>query len=453
MRYSSKKLFYYLTCAFLGLTWLSAPKSFAGGPFFVLEENNPAKWDLPVTLHPEGGACAGFSRSEMIDKIETNLSYWTDITGINLEFIIDSNELSGIDISGSNYTDYLSTSGESTDEITPIVFDNDGEIVEGIFPGSVSAVLGFASPARYDDSYTVIQEGVGLINCACLEGGNEVELCEGVSVLERAIDITIVHEIGHMLGFDHTQVNTNFAFTGGCDRNVTGDCDRLPVMLPLIVDPDDQIQPKKDDEVIALRLYGSSYLDNNFYSVSGTLLSNTGFEMQCVDVQAQTDDPAETIAVVTGAFANSLDLNGDKDTLDLNECASGCGDFILKGLDPTKDYTIKVVPIAQVWQSEGSTLNPCNESIALLDDKIVEETILNISAGEYSAGQEINLGAVTTESEGYPTATSLSTSSASGCQFNLASSKATPLASLLFLITGFLTLVFWTTWRLKKSRS
>ena len=62
----------------------------AGGPFVVNDEGVASTWDTsdttPITIHPESGACATFSNDEMIDKIDENISVWSDIASVSLSF-------------------------------------------------------------------------------------------------------------------------------------------------------------------------------------------------------------------------------------------------------------------------------------------------------------------------------------------------------------------------------
>ncbi|EKD41281.1 MAG: hypothetical protein ACD_73C00780G0001, partial [uncultured bacterium] len=317
--------------------------SYAGGPISVAEDGTPAKWDGTITLHPESGTCGSFTNPQMLAKIDENVSEWEDVSNVDLAFTITDGAINE-DVTDSNYQDYfVDSSGDAglTDSINPVVFDDDGMIVRDIFgSGSQFSVLGFAGPDGFNSDYTEIRDGQAFFNCRCLAGNGS---CGGVLFTEDDLDFTMTHEIGHMIGLDHTQVNQAIA-EGDCDLNVAGDCDDVPTMYPQSVDAGDQITPHRDDEVALQVLYGLSDLTSSTYTVTGSLVDADGVPLRCADIQAETDDPADTIAVVSGVYAESTDSDGDGYTDGDGECLDNCGDFTLRGLDPTKTYTITVKP-------------------------------------------------------------------------------------------------------------
>jgi hypothetical protein len=80
-----------------------------------------------------------------------------------------------------------------------LIFDNAGEIIKGIYgPGNEKSVLGFASPLLQGSNLTRF---VALMNGFL--AGNEV-----------TVRSTMVHEFGHALGLDHSQINWTFAGNG-----------------------------------------------------------------------------------------------------------------------------------------------------------------------------------------------------------------------------------------------
>ena len=384
---------FFLVSGFWSLVF--GPCALAGGPFFVNEEGVASAWDnsAPVTYHPESGSCGSFDNDAMRTKIGENLSFWSGIDGITLSFTALTGVIGSID--DSNYASLFVAAadcGDADDDITPVIFDDDGTIVDDIFgSGNRFSVLGFAGPAVFNGDCSEILEGQAFFNCRCQTGSPFGSCPGGVVFTEDDLDFTVMHEFGHLLGLDHTQVNQSIA-EGSCDDDVDGDCDALPAMYPQSVDAEDQITPQRDDQVAALTLYGGSAFTGNFCTVTGTLNDANGDPLRCADIQAETGNPADTIALVSGAFAPAEDLNGDGDTGDNNECLSNCGDFILRGLDPSKSYTIMVKPVDSRWIG-GSGINPCNSSQL---DYVEEEEIAAITAGDCAGGATLALGTITT---------------------------------------------------------
>ncbi|MBI4410948.1 MAG: hypothetical protein HY541_00490 [Deltaproteobacteria bacterium] len=374
---------------------VSGLPAMAGGPFLVNAEGVAVVWDnsTAVAYHPESGSCGSFSNDDMLTKIGENLSFWSGIDDITLSFDPVTDAIGSVD--GTNYSSLFTASSDCGDEgtgVTPVVFDDDGEITDDIFGnGNRFSVLGFAGPATFNDDCSEILEGQAFFNCRCQTGSPSGSCPGGVVFTEDDLNFTIMHEFGHLLGLDHTQVNQSIA-EGNCDSSVAGDCDAVPAMYPQSVDAEDQMTPSRDDQVAALTLYGGSTLASNFCTVSGTLNDANGDPLRCADIQAETGDSADTIAVVSGASSPQSDDNGDGDTQDSGECLSNCGDFILRGLDPSKSYTITIKPIDSQWRG-GSGINPCNSSQL---DYVEEEEIATIAAGDCAGGATLALETITT---------------------------------------------------------
>lgn len=370
--------------------FLTARLSWGGGPLFINASGEPAAWDnaSAVSYHPETGTCATFTNAEMLDKIETNISAWTDVSGVLLTFTAVTGEIGSVD--STNYTDFYSASVGDTaaeDGFNPVIFDDDGEIVDDLFGlGNKVSILGFAGADSFSDDGTEILSGEALFNCFCQADNpnDDTGACADAEVVftEDDLDFTMVHEFGHMIGLDHTQVNESLIST--CDPEVADDCDSLPTMFPVSVDPADQITPSRDDEIALLALYGDGLWEGSFCTMTGSVTDSDGNDLRCADVQAETDDPADTVALVSGVYAVTDDL----------ECLSGCGDFILRGIDPAKHYTITVKPVDPFWVG-GSGINPCLNG---QPEGVVEEIIGD--SADCTAGGTVDLGAITTTSTG-----------------------------------------------------
>jgi hypothetical protein len=154
----------------------------AGGWISIAPDTGvPSAWDPPVKLHPETvGVCGSFSNAEMVAKLEENISHWEDIDGIALTFQVIEDAVIG-DINVDNYNDYFVDSAGDPgldDEINPVIFDDDGEIVAEIFLGVQNkySVLGFAGPDGFTSDYETIVDGQAFFNCRC-QAGNAAGAC------------------------------------------------------------------------------------------------------------------------------------------------------------------------------------------------------------------------------------------------------------------------------------
>lgn len=421
------------------LTFLVPSLAVAGGPFVVNDEGTAAVWDnsSAVSYNPESGSCATFDNDEMLTKIASNIGHWSSIPSISLSFNEVTGSLGSVD--SSNYLNFFVDSPKDVglfDGLNPVIFDDDGEIIMDLFgKANRFVVLGFAGPDGFRNNFTEIVDGQAFFNCFCLAGNTNDTggLCAlaGVTFSEADLDFTMMHEFGHFLGFDHTAVLQDVAdagcntadSTGGGDTSAIaltksgikflqggGDCDGVPSMYPQSVDPADQITPSRDDQVIALRLYGSSGWDDNFCTVTGELDDSDGQAFRCVDVHAiPTTDPLRktdvvgTVAVVSGAFApaeDTTDVTGDPQsggdgfTDGPGECISNCGDFTLFGLDAGTTYNIVAMGISSRWVG-GSSIGPCGNGQLTG----ITTEILSIVSG-CSAGSTTAMGTVKLSSDG-----------------------------------------------------
>lgn len=391
------------TCIFVFLLIFSVSISaFAGGPFIVTEDGVPVFWgeNPTVEYHPEEGSCSTFSNAEMLTKLAEVLSAWDDLTEVDLSFDQINDTLTDID--GDNYETYLYTgSGTTTNNATlldgfnAVAFDNDGDIVAAVAGESNRYfVLGFAAVNSYSATTGQISDGMAVLNCLCIGEHPIYGTCEtsGIEVVltEEELDFTILHEFGHFLNLDHSQVNIDFFD----DDDTANDAD-IPIMFPYSFDTSSGTALREDDIVALATLYpNDDFLDERCL-ITGDLLDASGNPLRCADMQASTDDPSQTVAYVSGASAAAEDNNGDSDTQDSGECNSDCGHFELY-LVPGRNYTLTVKPINSAFVG-GSGVGPCSSSQLTT---ITEEDLLTIDADQCVAGQTTDIGNIISASTG-----------------------------------------------------
>lgn len=390
---------------FFSLICLFSFSAFAGGPFYVSYGGTGSYWDTAPTIsyHPESGSCGPFTQEDMLAKIEEDLGVWSSLVAVDISFDQVSDAIGDLD--ETNYTTYFyeasgtdEDNAKLADSLNPIIFDETGDIIAAI-AGEENRyyILGFAGPTGFsNEDYDTIVDGQSVINCLCLEGGDTA--CEdGGSTIEYSednLDYTIIHEFGHFINLDHSQVNLDLYDDGDTDND-----DDIPIMFPIVVDTSDLPTPSRDDFVALGALYPQDTFAGDYCLVTGTLLDADGNELRCADVQAITDDTGETVAQISGVLAVTVDgvaaNAADGDTIDANECTSNCGYFELY-LTPGLDYTIMVEPIYDGFVG-GSGMGPC---YAAQLDTIEEEDVASVSSAQCTAGTTLSLGSITTTSTG-----------------------------------------------------
>jgi hypothetical protein len=371
----------------------------AGGALYITSNGTPSVWDNSdaILLDIEAGSCGPFANSEMLTKMEGIVALWTGLTEVNLSFTVATGTLPAID--STNYTSYYyngdaATTDNRSDLVNPIIFDEDGEITAEV-AGEANQlfVLGFAGPVGLSTTDTEIYDGQAVINCMCIEGAADSDcVSSGVAIeyTETELDTTIMHEMGHFLNLDHSQVNVDFY-----DDAVTGNNVELPVMFPIILDRGSNLAATVDDKMILGSLYPATDFTSGVCIVTGDLLDSSSEELRCADVWAETSDTSETVAAVSGALAPASDSNLDNDTVDSGECESDCGFFQLY-LPTGKDYTLTVKSIDSRFVG-GSAISPCTNSQLT---SITEEVLATVSSAQCTGGTTLYLGEFVTTSTG-----------------------------------------------------
>jgi hypothetical protein len=420
----------------------------AGQGLIISKNGDPLTWNksaaAPLNLHVESGECGQFTNAEMLTRLATNLGRWTSSGYVDMGFTIVTGTIAGVDT--CNYGDYLAgvigssdNSALISDSINPVLFDNDGELIEtatGETNGRLF-ILGFANPAGFltdstdTDLLVEIVDGQAVFNCYCLEaadGGFNNTDCETNSTkfLTADLDFTMVHEIGHMLNLDHDPINSAL------------DSSFLPTMFPSAQDSAEQLSPNETDTTAMASLYPSSTFytqgdtSSDYCFVDATILDRFGEEMRCADINFIHDtDDSLNVSFISGAYGVNTDANSDGDTQDSGECTSGCGG-VEAYLSPGSTYGMRSAKISSSFTG-GSGVSPCSSSqlslctaanIVLCDSSdtscsacVANEALTTSTNGDIAtlissqctAGAVVNLGSITTSSVSQTTAASLLT--------------------------------------------
>ena len=117
---------------------------------------------------------------------------------------------------------------------SPIVFDNDGQIIASIF-GPDNVVLGVSGPDLFRSSLNQIVAGSSVINgiffTAEAEKRRQAQSGDPNDTNALFLEGVLVHEFGHFLGLGHSVVNGDTALLNPAVRNLGGgsvDCRQTP---------------------------------------------------------------------------------------------------------------------------------------------------------------------------------------------------------------------------------
>ena len=254
------------------LTHYATP-SCAGGPLLTDKNCNPVVFPasaMPIPYSIDQGTLGSFSNSEAAAIVDDCFATWQGVATARISFK-NAGHLAA-DVTKDNvftFTDY-------TDGINPVIFDTDGGIIDSLYGvGASDNIIGFSGSAT-DDTGSYYTEGLSLLNGRFTQ--------EPYNWGPELFKATFVHEFGHFIGLDHTQINSQYVH----DDNTTNDV-YIPTMFPTATDNDSSLgRLNPDDEAAVTMLYPAEIqVVNAVYGrISGTLYWRSGLPARGANVVA-----------------------------------------------------------------------------------------------------------------------------------------------------------------------
>lgn len=360
------------------------------GPNVIDSDGDVVVWDQPVIFDEEADLSLESCGQSLSGFVSGAFDTWSAAPEASLT---TTGRSLGVAVDADNVCDYLydvsacpngPTSGPPTGGVNPIVFDEDGGITVLFFGvGNRYRTLGFAGIISYSVSTNRAVKGEGVINVACLDGCSAAGCPQTFS--EDDVRSFIVHEGGHFLGMNHTQVNI--------DESDSQYTQTMFALFSTGAGADIRVL-NRDDEVGIANLYPdpAGSLTNNFCTVTGTVTDENGDEFQCANVIARNTDTTGNKNLLD---AISFVSGGDKTG---GTSASGRGDFTIKGLTPGETYQIDVEPISTDGQlsAPSSGIIPCNggngnPSAPTFDEQTLSQTVTCSSGGDTTSAGTVQL--------------------------------------------------------------
>ena len=297
----------------------------AGGPLST-HRGVPVRYTMasPITFKTDLGSMGSFTNTTATNISVSSFQVWEDVAGATVAFT-NGGQLP-IDVDGSNYPTYLDI---FDDGINPIIFDHDGSIIDALIgSGAHNRVIGFAGSAynMADPNPTPYVEGQAVMNGTMA----------GTIFTEAQFQATFIHEFGHFIGLDHSQINAPFVGNG-----ITGDDMYIPTMYPTSTDDDVALASLNPDDIAAVC---------NLYPVPSFAVSSATIAGSIVRFDATVVRGANVVAIKT---TDSLmyQVSSVSDYLVQNN-----GNYTIAGLD-SGSYWVKIEPIKTSFTG-GSSVGP-----------------------------------------------------------------------------------------------
>ena len=233
--------------AFVAALLAVTSSAFAGGPLQVCNQA-PVKYPGAgtVNLHYDQGPLGARTKPQADALITAAVANWTNVTTATLS--LGRGADLPVDVTTANYTTYL---GVFNDGLNPVIFDTDGSITDLLLgAGASDTVLGFAGSA-YSTGTCLYVEGHAVINGS-------------IPVSDTALRIVLAHEIGHLIGLDHAQIDDE---QGLAQAN-------YPLMYPIAFRSTDALH--EDDIGAVTALYPEATVNATYGQVTGNLLQSDG---------------------------------------------------------------------------------------------------------------------------------------------------------------------------------
>ncbi len=383
----------WIVLCFLGLN-----PAWAGGAIQTDIEGYPLRWGLDRSLvfNVEHGALnndpargATYDVQASFQLLHDAFQEWVD-DGTPLvveqgDLLEDKGFPDGVDANNFKqfveqghedcYADILG--GDPEKCLSPIVFDQDGSILESLFGECAQfSILGFAGFDEIDDGSgdplrRVVRRGRALFSGACLPTPVTREGCAPCqrTLSDAEIRMILTHEVGHLLGMDHSQVNPQvfescIAEESGCTPDLVPG---IPMMFPILVKGVERTTLHRDDSATFERLYGDPQA--RYCQVSGTVYaSDAKTELRGVEVAVHNLDPELTmidaISFVSGAEAPRVEAFNSTQ----GNCRADCGFYRITGLIPGQSYQLCVQRLNSQFTG-GSSIEPLDPPFQKFSDE------------------------------------------------------------------------------------
>ncbi|MGC9329873.1 MAG: hypothetical protein ACP5I1_19720, partial [Candidatus Hinthialibacter sp.] len=262
---------------------------------------------FPIVYRIDPGDLGPFSHEEAARLIESSFSAWQSVSNASIRF--QRGEDLPDDVNSFNSYTYLNSFQKG---VNPVIFDHDGAIVQSLYGrGAEDYYLGFSGSTLTSRD---------IVSSYVLLNGH---IIQRYGLSDDAVYSTVLHELGHFAGLDHSQLFRHLAENG-----VGWDDVFVPIMLPTASDDDSfHIQITKEDALSLSALYPNAEFFSQTGFIRGVVVRDSN-ELPGVNIVAHQVGSAtdHVYSTVSGTYSKKG------------------GDFEFQGLPPGA-YRIAAEPI------------------------------------------------------------------------------------------------------------
>ena len=346
--------------------FLSSATLMAGSPLKTNIDGRPFHWGHEIVFNAEGGAIKPgvIDHEASVTLVKEALEEWAAVPGVSLNIVEGPQLPDGGDTTAGNYAQFYKANpwdcydnNPSTPCYSPILFDEDGSMIEDLFGSCAQfSILGFSgftdvAGDSQNPSWLELKRGQAIFSGACIAPAQSKPGCPPCNVVLQPEEIKplILHEMGHFLGLGHAQVNPDTYLAchsqGTCPEEVR---EQIPTMFPLLMKGADMLTLHRDDQLSMQRLYGDPA--SSTCEISGTVLAaDDSTPLRGVEVVARNTATGESftdaVATISGEMSPKLTAKGKE----VSNCLENCGDFSLPGLKPGETYQLCVQRILDTF--------------------------------------------------------------------------------------------------------
>jgi len=433
-----------LTASFaLAMLLASAGPARAGGPFVVDMVGRTGvaqQWfdKEMVWCADEGALSNSVNNAEAITWMSEALNKWTSVTLQNASSAyVDTADISTQmgtscsvgDIDATNYEEHV----YSAEGPTVVIFDRTGDIVVDILgEQNRSQVVGLSQPIASDSSGLYITKGVAIFNGYMLD--NDI-LSSDSTRAENLFKGTVLHELGHLLNLDHSQVNLDVAQACSLDNPDCENDNVIPTMYPELVTVMQGEVLTRDDKITISWIYPTDVFESDFCTITGEIFDANGSPLKGVNVIAKSALGGSAPMVDARAFVSGV----------LKPSCYGDSKYYLRGIKPGIPYKVVYEAIGSGFTG-ASDFEPLDNPPTGFPSGTIESTGGDTTVSCTEGGQTIQMASVTIDTpnpcagfEDVEGTTTTATGESKGCSLAVTGGEvALPLllALMLFSLTA-----------------